>query len=62
VVDKPQDRSLDATMVASQNSAISQLMEQVSQIKIENKQLLDCFDWLATKMEAFMSNQQSSTT
>jgi len=28
---------MDATTVASQNSAISQLMEQVSQIKMENK-------------------------
>jgi len=37
----------DATTIASQSSAISQLTEQVSQIKIENKQLLDKFDRLA---------------
>jgi len=36
-----QGKSTDAAMVASQNSAISQLTEQVSQIKLENKQLLD---------------------
>ncbi len=41
---------------------ISQLTEQVLQIKIENKQLLDCFDQLAAQMEQFMSNQTSQTT
>jgi len=34
VVDKPQDRSLDATTIASLNPVISQWIEQVSQIKI----------------------------
>jgi len=48
-------------MVASQNLAFSQLTEQVSQIKLENKQLLDCFNWLSAQMEAFMSNQQTPT-
>jgi len=41
---------------------ISQLTEQVLQIKIENKQLLDCFDQLAAQMEQFMSNQTLQTT
>jgi len=45
----------DATTIASQSLAISQLTEQVSQIKMENKQLLDKFDWLADKMEQFFS-------
>jgi len=37
----------DATTIASQSSVISQLTKQVSQIKMENKQLLNKFDWLA---------------
>jgi len=61
-VEKPQDKSFNATMVASENSVISQLMEQVSQVKFENKQLLDRFDWLAAQMEAFMSNQTPQPT
>jgi len=37
-------------------------MEQVLQIKLKNKQLLDWFDCLAAQMEQFMSNQTTSTT
>jgi len=49
--------SKDMTMVASYNTTISQLMEQVLLIKMENKQILDWFDWLASQMEAFMNHQ-----
>jgi len=52
----------NATMVASQTSAIFQLTEQVSQIKLENKQLLGHFDSLAAKMEQFLTSQTSPTT
>jgi len=55
-------KETDATTVASQNSAISQLTEQVSQIKLENKQLLDKFDCLADRMEQFFSSATSQTT
>jgi len=48
-------QSTDMTMVASQNSAISQLTEQVLQIKLEHKQMLNCFDWLAAQLKAFMT-------
>jgi len=57
-----QHKESDATTIASQSSAISQLTEQVSQIKMENKQLLEKFDWLATKMEQFLSSAQTQTT
>jgi len=50
------------TTIASQNSAISQLTEQVSQIKMENKQLLDKFDRLADRMEQLFSSANSQTT
>jgi len=43
-------------------SAISQLTKQVSQIKLENKHLLDQFDWLTMQMEAFMLRQTIKTT
>jgi len=52
----------DATTVVSQNSAISQLTEQVSQIKMENKQLLDKFDRLADRIEQIFSSANSSST
>jgi len=55
-------KETNATTVVSQSSAISQLTEQVLQIKLKNKQLLDCFDRLAAQMEQFMSNQTSQTT
>jgi len=51
-------RSANTQTVTSQSSAISQLTEQVAQIKLENKQLLDHFDHLATQMEAFMTQSQ----
>jgi len=55
--------SSDATTVASQNSIILQLMEQVLQIKLlENKQMLNHFVWLATQMEAFMSGTTTTIT
>jgi len=53
---------VDMTTVVSQNSVISQLTEQVSQIKMESKQLLDQFDWLAAQMEQFISTQTSQST
>jgi len=52
--------SSNTHMVTSQASAISQLTEQVSQIKLENWQILNWFDWLAAQMEAFMAQLQSS--
>jgi len=52
----------DATTVASQNSAISQLTKQVSQIKMENKQVLNKFDRLADRMEQFFSSATSQPT
>jgi len=52
----------DATTIASQSSVISQLTEQVSQIKMENKQLLDKFDWLADRMEQFFSSANPQIT
>jgi len=55
-------KETDANTVASQNSAISQLTEQVSQIKLENKQLLDKFNRLADRMEQFFSSVTSQTT
>jgi len=55
-------KETDATTVASQNSVISQLTEQVLQIKMENKQLLDKFDRLANQMEQFFSSATSQTT
>ncbi len=55
-------KETDTMTVASQNSAISQLTEQVSQIKMENKQLLDKFDWLADRMEQLFSSANSQTT
>jgi len=55
-------KETDATTIASQNSAISQLTEQVSQIKMENKQLLDKFNCLADRMEQFFSSANSQTT
>jgi len=55
-------KETDATTVASQNSAISQLTEQVSQIKMENKQLLDKFDRLADRMEQIFSSATSQST
>jgi len=45
---------VDATVVASQNTSISQLIEQTFLIKIENKQIIDWFDKLATYMNSFM--------
>jgi len=54
-------KSTDATTIASQNSAVSLLMEQVSQIKLENKQMLEHFNWLATQMKAFMNTQTTPT-
>jgi len=57
-----QTKEPDATTIASQSSAISQLTEQVSQIKMENKQILEKFDWLATKMEQIFSSAQTQTT
>jgi len=56
-----QQKESDATTTASQSSAISQLTEQVSQIKMENKQLLEKFDRLADKMEQFFSSAQTQT-
>jgi len=52
----------DVTTITSQNSAISQLTEQVSQIKLENKQLIDRFDHLAERMENFFSSANSQST
>jgi len=48
--------------INSQNSTISQLTEQVSQIKMENKQLIDQFDRLTERMENFFSSANSQTT
>jgi len=56
------NKESDATTIASQSSAISQLTEQVSQIKMENKQLLDKFDRVADQMEQFFSSANSQTT
>jgi len=55
-------KETDVTTVASQNSAISQLTKQVSQIKMENKQMLDKFDRLADQMEQIFSSTNSQTT
>jgi len=43
-MEKQKPKETDTTTMTSQNLAISQLMVQVLQIKIENKQLLDQFD------------------
>jgi len=52
-----QGHSTDAQMVVSQNLAISQLTKQVSQIKMENKQIMEQFDRLAAQMEVFLNSQ-----
>jgi len=52
----------DAMTINSQNSTISQLTKQVSQIKMENKQLINRFDRLAERMENFFSSTNSQTT
>jgi len=54
-------RSNNAQTLMLQTSTISQLTEQVTQIKLENEQILDQFDQLAAQMEAFMSQSQSTT-
>jgi len=51
---------MDATMVVSQNSTMLQLIEQVSQTKMENEQILEQFDCLAAQMEAFMNTQTTT--
>jgi len=56
-----QGGTTDANMVMSQTSVISHLMEQVSQIKIENRQMMECFDQLAAQMEAFLNNQTTTS-
>jgi len=52
----------DNSTVMSQQTSISQLTEQISAIKVENKQIIDHFDNLAAQLEAFMNNQQPQTT
>jgi len=47
----------DATMVALHNTTISQLTKQISIIKMENKQILNQFDHLASQMETFLNFQ-----
>jgi len=54
-------KSTDAQMVTSQMSAISQLIKQVSQIKMENKQIMEHFDRLVAQMEAFFNNQTTTS-
>jgi len=54
--------SKDVATVTSQNTTISQLTEQVSIIKMENKQIMDCFDLLASQMDAFMNSQATQPT
>jgi len=54
-------KSTDAQMVTSQTLAKSQLTEQVSQIKMENKQIMENFDRLADQMEAFFNNQTTTS-
>jgi len=55
-------QSNDAHTITSQTSAISQLTKQVTQINLENKQMiLDWFDQLAAQMEAFMSQSHTTT-
>jgi len=53
--------SSETDTITLKTSAISQLMEQVTKIKLENKQILDQFDQLATQMEAFISQSKSLT-
>jgi len=45
-----------------QNTTISQLMEQASIIKMENKQILEQFNSLALQMEAFMKSNSNQTS
>jgi len=52
----------DTTAVASQNMPISQLTEQVSAIKMENKEIMDCFNKWAAQMEAFMTQNLHPTS
>jgi len=47
-------------MVASQGTTLSQLTEQVSEIKQSHKTMLDHFDQLATQMATLIANLASS--
>jgi len=51
----------DKIQYSNLQTSISQLMEQISAIKMENKQIISCFDQLATQMDVFMSSNQSTS-
>jgi len=52
----------DSPMVTSQATSISQLTEQVNEIKQTNQTFLACFDQLAKQMAALLAASQPQTT
>ncbi len=51
----------DNATVMSQQTSISQIMEQITAMKVENKQILGRFDKLTAQMEAFLNSQNPPT-
>ena len=58
---KNTEQSKDSLTIASQATSISQLTEQVNEIKQTNLTFLACFDQLAEQMAALLAASQNSS-